>query len=126
MDQLDLDSHQDTKGRFKKGNAANSYGRSGKKKALTEEKKAILSSIYDEANGNAMVLMELMLKNGAKLELDIKEGLKIAREVVGFQSSKKASIEVKSEQVSEYRIVRPDYEKISEVIDITKDNLIDN
>lgn len=65
------------------------------KKALSPEE--VLWEILEEADGDAVLIQQLMLKRGKELELNMPTVLKIARDLSSYQTPRKASIETKNE-----------------------------
>lgn len=75
------------------------------KNQLSEAEDILFNKIIIEANGEAVKLQELILKNAHNLRLDssrIQTVLKLARDLSVYQTPKKASIEQKTESVSTY------------------------
>lgn len=98
---------RDVSGRFVKGNEV------AKKRAAVKEKhrQKVLNEILAEAKGDAVRVKELMLERGSDLELDVNTVLRLAKELAPYQSARKASIEVKNENISEY-VIQYNYDNI--------------
>lgn len=69
-------------------------------KRMAEDAKKKMAEIFKEANGDPILIMQLMLKNGDSLHLDIPTTLRMARELAPYEKPKLASIEQKTTDVS--------------------------
>lgn len=128
------------KGKFMKGVSGNVNGRpkgtSKMKKAIEAIDADVLGDLYDAADGDAMRFLNLVLKNGRKLDLGLDVGMRLARELAPYQSPRKASIETKEERTTQYIVQFDNHKQLnsdikdaldieSEVLhneDVTKEN----
>lgn len=62
-------------------------------KRMAEEARKRMAEIFNEAQGDPVLLMQLMLKHGADLNLDIATTLRLARELAPYERPKLSSIE---------------------------------
>jgi hypothetical protein len=53
--------------------------------------KQVMTDIFTQSNGNAVLFQELVLKNGATLDLDLGTALRLSKELAPYQEAKKAS-----------------------------------
>lgn len=80
-------------------NTSNKGGRppTARKRAESE---AAMQEIFTQADGDPILIMQLMLKNGHKLGLDIQTTLRMARELAPYEKPKLSSIEQKNVDTS--------------------------
>lgn len=69
-------------------------------KRMAEEARNKMAEVFNEANGDPVLLMQLMLKNGAALNLDIATALRMARELAPYERPKLSSIEQRNVDTS--------------------------
>ena len=85
-------------GRFVKGKSGNPSGRPKKDKAKEARKAALLERIDNEAAGNSVIMMQLMLEHASVLELSVADRMRIARDLAPYQKGKVATVNKEAEK----------------------------
>jgi hypothetical protein len=108
----------DNKNLWKPGVSGNPAGRP-KKTIKKHQQTQMLDSIFDEADGNAVKFLELVLKKGKYVGLNLTDSMRLAKELACYQSPKLSSVDTK---VDETRNISIQYnqpeplKKIDEVV----------
>lgn len=69
------------------------------------EQEDALKEIFVQADGDPILLMQLMLKNGHRLHLDVQTTLRMARELAPYEKPKLSSIEQRNIDTSPPTII---------------------
>lgn len=91
-------------------------------KRKEREAKETLAQVLTEAEGDPIKVMQLMLKYGAKLNLDVTTALRMARELAPYEKPKLSSVEQKTVDVGAPIIVFQSSQDIKEVDYIEEKN----
>lgn len=101
------------KGRFAPGNSI-AKGPRKRTVQIKEAQASALASIFAESDGDPIKIQQLMLKRGAELQLDVRTTISLCDKLSPFMAAKKASLDIKNEQIATYNVEFLGYNKKDE------------